>query len=539
MTRNNENGIHEDGNIIVVPSSLEDSLESRNLEQQKKPADFETAITATGFGRFNIILILISIPSGWSSIFETTTMSYVFPAAQCDLSLTLDNKGFLNAITYIGMISSAFIWGFLCDTLGRKKLLSIGLFLDSVFVLLSASSQNVTILILSKFLGGFIINGPFAALTTYLSEFHCAKHRARIQMMLGIVFSAGNVILPLLAWAVLPIDLNFKSANNAVEFHSWNLYLCICALPALVSAIAFIFMPESPKFLMTTGNNEAALDVFRKVYRFNTGNSPETFPIKELVEETKARTDSRYGGKITAHRTKLQAIQEGWQQLKPLFFPPHLPKIILVCCMQMLGMMSLNTLRLWLPQIFQAINDYEYNNNGTSASLCTMLDEIRPSNHTKKCEVNLNNSSVYINSIIVAVVTIIGYIVAGMLINALGKKKLLNILGIISGSCAMSIYFAQNSLTTIILSSFFVSLGSIGINVILAVVVDLFPTTLRTMTVSLTMMTGRSGAMLGNLIFPTLLQLGCAPPFFTVGAVIIGCAFLSCLLPNTDLKALQ
>jgi VNT family MFS transporter (synaptic vesicle glycoprotein 2) len=137
------------------------------------------------------------------------------------------------------------------------------------------------------------------------------------------------------------------------------------------------------------------------------------------------------------------------------------------------------------------------------------------------------------------VVTIIGYIVAGMLINALGKKKLLSkfhlvllfnfitlsfldILGIISGSCAMSIYFAQNSLTTIILSSFFVSLGSIGINVILAVVVDLFPTTLRTMTVSLTMMTGRSGAMLGNLIFPTLLQLGCAPPFFAVGAVIIG-----------------
>jgi MFS family permease len=167
----------------------------------------------------------------------------VFPAAQCDLSLTLDNKGFLNAITYIGMISSAFIWGFLCDTLGRKKLLSIGLFLDSVFVLLSASSQNVTILILSKFLGGFIINGPFAALTTYLSEFHCAKHRARIQMMLGIVFSAGNVILPLLAWAVLPIDLNFKSANNAVgKFfllfytkHSlFNIFICRIPLVELV-----------------------------------------------------------------------------------------------------------------------------------------------------------------------------------------------------------------------------------------------------------------------------------------------------------------
>lgn len=72
------------------------------FSDRNKAADFETAITATGFGKFNIILILIAIPTGWSSILETTSMSYVFPAAQCDLKLTLENKGFLNAITYIG-----------------------------------------------------------------------------------------------------------------------------------------------------------------------------------------------------------------------------------------------------------------------------------------------------------------------------------------------------------------------------------------------------------------------------------------------------
>ncbi|XP_063912388.1 synaptic vesicle glycoprotein 2B-like isoform X2 [Zophobas morio] len=510
-----------ENNIFTLSKTTEDVEKHRELNEPNKAADFETAITATGFGKFNIILILISVPTGWSSIFETTTMSYVFPAAQCDLSLTLANKGFLNAITYIGMISSAFVWGFLCDTLGRKRLLAIGLFLDGVFVIMSASAQNITLLIISKFLGGFIINGPFAALTTYLSEFHCAKHRARIQMMLGIVFSAGNVILPLLAWGILPLNLNYKAFDDSVEFHSWNLYLCICAIPALISAIAFIFMPESPKFLMTTGRNDKALEVFKKVYCFNTGNEPETFPIKQLIEETKSNTDMKYGGKVTANRTKMQAIKEGWQQIKPLFFPPHLPKILLVCFMQMLIMMSLNTLRLWLPQIFQAINDYQFYNNGTTASLCTMLDQIRPSNKSQVCEVNLNNASVYINSIIVAVITIIGYVLAGILINALGKKRLLNVLGVIAGLCAMSMYFAENSLTTIILSSLFVSLGSISINVILAVVVDLFPTTLRTMTISVTMMLGRSGAMLGNLVFPTLLQLGCAPPFFSVGAVII------------------
>lgn len=42
---------------------------------------------------------------------------------------------------------------------------------------------------------------------------------------------------------------------------------------------------------------------------------------------------------------------------------------------------SLNTLRLWLPQIYQAMNDYQYYNNGTS-SFCAMLDILRHKNET-------------------------------------------------------------------------------------------------------------------------------------------------------------
>lgn len=66
-------------------------------------ADFETALKATGFGWFNFVLLLISIAAGLAPIFETTTMSLVFPAAQCDLDLSLQDKGTLNAITYLGI----------------------------------------------------------------------------------------------------------------------------------------------------------------------------------------------------------------------------------------------------------------------------------------------------------------------------------------------------------------------------------------------------------------------------------------------------
>lgn len=40
-----------------------------------------------------------------------------------------------------------------------------------------------------------------------------------------------------------------------------------------------MFLPESPKFLMTTGRNEKALTIFRKVYRINTGEPEDSFPV--------------------------------------------------------------------------------------------------------------------------------------------------------------------------------------------------------------------------------------------------------------------
>lgn len=65
-------------------------------------ADFEEAILQTGYGKFNIIVLLIVLPCCTSNVFDTTTMSIILPSAECDLNLSLQDKGMLNAITYMG-----------------------------------------------------------------------------------------------------------------------------------------------------------------------------------------------------------------------------------------------------------------------------------------------------------------------------------------------------------------------------------------------------------------------------------------------------
>lgn len=98
--------MHKKRNLFIYFVLLTDKSNNKaqSLEDAKKPADFEKAITAAGFGRFNILLLLVACPAAMASVVETAVISYILPSAECDLNLNLLDKGILNAITYGGML---------------------------------------------------------------------------------------------------------------------------------------------------------------------------------------------------------------------------------------------------------------------------------------------------------------------------------------------------------------------------------------------------------------------------------------------------
>lgn len=69
---------------------------------EHEPATFEEAITATQFGKYNVVLGFLAGVASLCTVFDTSTMSYTFVSAQCDLDISLNDKGLLNAVTYAG-----------------------------------------------------------------------------------------------------------------------------------------------------------------------------------------------------------------------------------------------------------------------------------------------------------------------------------------------------------------------------------------------------------------------------------------------------
>lgn len=93
-----------------------------------------------------------------SVIVETLNIGFVIPMieSECEMMLTLSDKGLLNGAAFAGVVISSHFWGFLADTWGRKKVMLLCSSISFIFSVISSFSANVWMLIVTRFLVGFL-----------------------------------------------------------------------------------------------------------------------------------------------------------------------------------------------------------------------------------------------------------------------------------------------------------------------------------------------------------------------------------------------
>lgn len=60
-------------------------------------------------------MLLATVVANWTNVFDTTSVSYLLPSAECDLDLSNVHKGLLNGITYMGNCCHWTIWTWLIN----------------------------------------------------------------------------------------------------------------------------------------------------------------------------------------------------------------------------------------------------------------------------------------------------------------------------------------------------------------------------------------------------------------------------------------
>ncbi|XP_011306582.1 synaptic vesicle glycoprotein 2C isoform X1 [Fopius arisanus] len=513
------------------------TVEEKSKSRDQK-TDYETAIKLCGYGRFHYGFVLVCGMMFLSVAFQNGVNAYILPSAECDLKLSSEQKGFLNVAFLIGGVLSSVFWGVSADAYGRKKILVWTLIIDSIVTLISSFSQTFHVLVAFRAINGFTIGAPGSLIYTYLGEFHSSKHRVKSICYVGFFWTLAWLLLPGLAWLIIPLKLNLHILGFA--YNSWQLFLALMGLPTLLMGLILINYPESPKFLLARGINREALEIMRQMFSINTGKDKSDYPVTELwasSEEIQTK-NVRFDDELSADSSStllviMRLLKNAWMQIQALSTPPLSTYAILCWTIYFTNMCGYYGLGLWLPELFNRFeNFYRSHPDTPSVSVCQLVarnDTIKP--ELQNCEEIVIDENVFINTLIVNAVCLLGNIISGFFADRVGRRTLPVTLTIIAGVSGLTIYFTKTS-TQILIVACIYSLTVSAANIVIgSVTVDIFPTYVGALAICMMTCFGRVGAIASNLAFGMLLDISCEVPIILVAGIVLSGAALTLMLP--------
>ncbi|HTH53942.1 MAG TPA: MFS transporter [Edaphobacter sp.] len=150
-----------------------------------------------------------------------------------------------------GAVLGALFFGWATDRLGRKKLFTITLLVYLLATGATALSWNFTSYSVFRFLTGLGIGGEYAAINSAIDELIPARLRGRIDLIINSTYWLGAALGA--GMTVVLLNGHFIPQNIAWRF-AFGLGVILGA------GILFLrhFVPESPRWLVIHGHNQAA-----------------------------------------------------------------------------------------------------------------------------------------------------------------------------------------------------------------------------------------------------------------------------------------
>jgi SP family sugar:H+ symporter-like MFS transporter len=174
--------------------------------------------------------------------------------------------GFNVASTLLGCAVGAFLAGNLADKFGRRTILIISAVLFGISAWGAGVSHSSLEFIIYRVLGGFAVGAASVLCPAYISEVTPARFRGAMSSLQQVAIISG------LFFSFLSNYLIAKEAGgSALNVLAWNLpawrwMFWVQVAPALLFFVALLFIPESPRFLISAGKKARAGEVLAKLF---------------------------------------------------------------------------------------------------------------------------------------------------------------------------------------------------------------------------------------------------------------------------------
>jgi putative MFS transporter len=202
--------------------------------------------------------------------FDFFLIAFVFAFLIGPWKLTFGQTAMVFLSSGVGAILGAYVWGWIADRIGRRKVF-IGTVLNfsiATGLLYFTPDNGWVYLTIMRFFVGFGVGGLYCVDLPLVQEFMPSSKRGWI----------GGLVT-----CVIPIGVGLGAVLGAfMGADQWRLLFAIGVLPALVVLLVRLWVPESPHWLARQGRLEEA----RKSLAWALQVDPGTLPLPR-PEETK------------------------------------------------------------------------------------------------------------------------------------------------------------------------------------------------------------------------------------------------------------
>lgn len=202
------------------------------------------------FNQAHVLLIFLIALGAIFDAVEQYNVGYAAPVLSKLWGITPSQVGLLTTFTFRGMALGSLIAGILGDKIGRSITYMYNLALYTLGALICAFAPNIGVLYFGRLVVGIGLGGELNAGLTIVSEFVSTKARGSSVAVVNI--AAGGLGIFLSA-ALSFLILGPLAAPLGGDDVAWRWLLGILALPALLLWVYRLYIPESPRFLLSRG----------------------------------------------------------------------------------------------------------------------------------------------------------------------------------------------------------------------------------------------------------------------------------------------
>ncbi|CAL4117250.1 unnamed protein product, partial [Meganyctiphanes norvegica] len=172
----------------------------------------------------------------------------------------------------------ALVAGPCSDRFGRKAVILMASLVFAVgAILMGAAPEKITLLI-GRLIVGIGIGLASMSVPMYLSEVAPADFRGRLVVVNNAFITGGQFIASLLCGAL-------STTNNG-----WRWMMGLAGVPAAIQLAGFLYLPESPRWLVANGKINEARAVLEKVRNPSDNKEEELSSIVEAVANSEEQS---------------------------------------------------------------------------------------------------------------------------------------------------------------------------------------------------------------------------------------------------------